>query len=331
MKVEMPHPIPPIEYFSSEDAPLLSEYPQNAHLDVYHYPHNGDFDVATFPETPLLPEAAHGHDDDFSDFVQSPTSELPPKLKGKAEPITSSTRKPTDMYTLSYIRHVAIILLVQLLIPIPFMIPLGINFMKRSVKVFIPGFAVGLVGHSLMNLMFALPSARPLDPSSTHRLPHHLSDSTDVVSTLWAQLKITMLGGAVVGAFMANVINFALLGHIIYSLVRKVEPDPSAMRRAMDASMAYQRAQPVLLDLLTALAMAPAGLAARHRLFGTPLVNKSSAWHLTLVGVVGVMAVHGLRLPSRQRRSSSAAERANVQTTEHVEMHSGKRKGVVRR
>ena len=326
----MPHPIPPIEYFSSEDAPLLSDYPHNVHLDVYHYPHNGDFDVATFPETPILPEATHAHDDDFSDFVQSPTSELPPKLKGKEERLVSPTSRLTDMYTLSYIRHVAIILLVQLLIPIPFMIPLGINFMKRSVKVFLPGFAVGLVGHSIVNLMFALPHTRPLDPSSTHHLPHQLPDSSDVVSVLWSQLKVTMLGGAVVGAIMANLINFALLGHIVYSLARRVEPDPAAMRRAMDASMAYQRAQPVLLDLLTALAMAPAGLAARHRLFGTPLVNKSSAWHLTLVGVVGVAAVHGLRL-ARRGRASSTAEGASVQTTDSIGMRSGKRKSVGRR
>lgn len=294
-----------MEYFSAEDVPLLSEYPQNHHhLDVHH----GDFDVAAFPDTPLLPDVTEVHDDDFSDFVQSPTSEIPPSRKIADGDIDASEKKLSELLTVEYIQHVAIIILVQLLIPIPFMVPMSINFVKRALRVFLPGFAIGLVGHGIVNFLFALPSARPLSPDSFHHISQHLPASSAFLPALFTQLKIAALGGIVVGAVMAHVLNFFILGHTVCRLARGLEPEPTAMRRAMDASKTFQRAQRVVLDLITALAVFPAGIAARQWLFslwgGSPSAVGIAVWHSEVIGVAGVAAIQ-LMLLARRRWSSS--------------------------
>lgn len=324
----MPHPIPPLEYFSSEDAPLLSDYPETVHLDVHHSHHGADFEVATFPATPLLPDVTGVHDDDFSDFVQSPTSETPPKLRGTQEDKMLSETKLTDMFALEYIQHIAIIILVQLFIPIPFMVPMGINFVKRALKVFLPGFAIGLLGHAFVNLLCALPNAKLLEPPSVHHLAKHLPDASIFLPTLFSQLKVVMLGDVVVGAVMAHVLNFFILGYTICRLIRRLEPDPTVMRRAMDSSKIYQRAQPVMLDLITAVFMIPAGQAARARLFAfwgpSPSNTDIITWHSALVGVMGVAAVHILRLARRWWSSAS------IPGSEQAEKLSGKRKDLIK-
>ena len=260
----MPHPIPPVNYFSSEDAPLLSDYPrQHSSLDVHYDSHATDFDVAVFPETPLLPDVTDTHDDNFSDFVSSPTSEFPPTQYHKGHGDASTVAELSDTTTLEYIQHVAIIIIVQLFIPIPFMIPMGINFAKRALRVLLLGSAAGFVGHSLFNIALALPTARLLDMTFLPIFRQHLPSAFTFLPAFLGQMKIAILGGVVVGAIMAHVLNIFILGHTICRLARGLDADPTAMRRAMDSSKSFQLGKRFVLDTLTAIFMVPAGVAAQ--------------------------------------------------------------------
>lgn len=297
----MPPPIPPVDYFSSEDAPLLSEYPHlHPRSDFHHDSHHGDFDVAVFPETPLLPSISEAHDDDFSDFVQTSLSEIPPNPKSKDQETSSIEPKLSELPSLEYIAHVAVVILVQLLIPIPFMLPMAINFAKRALKVLLPGFMIGLLANSVLAYTSSVPDPRPVGLKFFLAVAQFLPSPSTIPPALFAQAKIAVLGGIVVGAIMAHVLNFVILGHTLCRLVRDLDPEPSAMRRTMDASKTFQVAQRVGLDLLTAVCMMPAGLAARNwcgAIFGvssSPLPIDTQ--YSVICGVAGVVGVHGLRL-----------------------------------
>ena len=294
----MPHPLPPVEYFSSEDAPLLCDYPQlHAHLDTHH----GDFEVANFPKTPVLPQVIRTHDDSFPELVSSSTSEVPPAQKAKEVEEEVPVDKPlAELPTLEYILNVTVILFVQLFIPIPSMFPMGLNFARRAVLILLPGFAIGLLGHSAVNLARALPNAGPLGPGSLHHLARHLRTPSLSTPALLAHLKIAVLGGALVGAVLAHVLNLFILGHTVCRLARGLEPDPVATRASMDASRAFQRAKRVLLDLATALSMVPAGLAAQRwgcAVLGfPPPAADIAAWHTVAVALAGVGVLHAITL-----------------------------------
>lgn len=276
-----------MDYFSSEDMPLLGDFLSRAIGDTKGYPrlHHGQsegrFEVADFPETPLLPECS---DDEFSDFVESPGSEVPPVLDTETPSLDSSEAKLTDLPTAEYIQHVAIIVLVQLLIPIPFMLPMGINFARRAIKVFLPGFVLGIAGHTLFHLFIRLADVAPI---------HHLQSLADphlVLSAFYAQLKIGIVGGFVVGAILSHVLNFCILAHTICRLVRGLEPQPKAMRRAMDSSRVFQFLQRLFLDLITGAAMFPVGAAVRDWFYGAQ-VTHTGGWHTAASGAIGALAV----------------------------------------
>ncbi|THH01704.1 hypothetical protein EW026_g1037 [Hermanssonia centrifuga] len=298
-----------MDYFSSEDAPLLNEF-------------HRDFEVAIFPETPLLPAC---EDDDFSDFVQSPTSEVPPESKSKATAKDISTVPFSELPMLDYIQEVAVVLIVQFIIPIPFMLPMGIAFTKRALKLFFVGFAVGLAGHASIQFMHAIPSARPFDSSSLLHLSHSLPDSKFFVPAFFTQLKICALGGFAVGAGMSHVLNLVILGHTICRLCRGLEPEPTAMRRSMDSSKTFRCGQRIILDLLTGMCMMPMGLLLRNWYYGLwaakPADLAIDAWHSALVGVVGTAVMQFLLFGRylqrlRQEQKTKAMKRDRVYMTE---------------
>ncbi len=283
-----------MDYFSSEDAPLLGDFLSRAMSGdskglprLHHGQNESHFEIGEFPETPLLQDCS---DDEFSDFVESPGSEVPPTLESnEAQAEESSEAKLKDLPIAEYIQHVAIIVLVQLLIPIPFMLPMGYNFAKRSLKVFLPGFAIGIIGHSLIHLL-----NKPADVVPFDHLHNSLVGPAVFLPALYAQLKIGILGGFVVGAVMSHVLNLCILGHTLCRLSRGLEPQPKAMRHAMDASRVFRFFQRFVLDLISGVAMLPVGAAVRDWFYGKqfgvtglPVDN----WHAAAIGVVGTLAV----------------------------------------
>ncbi|KAI0689113.1 hypothetical protein BC835DRAFT_1308495 [Cytidiella melzeri] len=296
-----------MDIMSSEDMPLLGDFlSRTIGGDLKKYPrlHHGQsesqFEVGDFPETPLLPDCS---DDDFSDFVDSPGSEAPPSLYSEEQSQEDSEIKLSDLSLAEYIQHIAIIVLVQLLIPIPFMLPMGFNFAKRAVKVFVPGFALAIMGHSLVHLL-----NKPTGMAPFQHLHNSLADPTVILSALYAQLKIGILGGFVVGAVTSHVLNFCILAHTICRLVRGLEPQPKAMRRAMDASKTFQFLQRFMLDLVTGVAMLPAGAAVRDWFYGGQFGVSGlpmDSWHAAATGVVGTVVVQlyiATRPPNLQSR-----------------------------
>jgi len=296
MRFEIPA-TPAMDYFSSEDAPLLGDFIRRTIGDSKHYPHlhhghsESRFDVADFPDTPLLPECS---DDEFSDFVESPGSEGPPSLDGNADAEDASAPasevKLADLPTLEYVQHVTIIVLVQLVIPIPFMLPMGLNFAKRAFKLLLPGFALAVLGHSLAYI-----AQKPTNTAMYDHLRYTLVDPTVSIPALYAHLKISIIGGLVVGAIMSHVLNLCILLHTVCRLSRGLEPQPTAMRRAMDASKAFQFLQRLVLDLVTGIAMLPAGTAMRDWFYGVQGMGVSGlptdGWHAAATGILGVLAV----------------------------------------
>lgn len=325
--MQLPAPLNPIEFYTSEDAPLLSDtdlvHPHfYLHNDEHlHMDQHSDFEVAPFPTTPMLPSIEEARDDDFSDFVESPASEVPPEVKIKSTEQDVSSRDLADLFSLEWIQHVAIIIAVQLLIPIPFMVPMGINFMKRALKVFAPGFVVGLVGHTIYNAAHATPT----EQHSPLHLLQSLPAPSSFIPAFFTQLKVGALGGIVIGAIIAHVLNLVILGHTICRLVRRLEPEPSLMRRAMDSSKTFQRTRRVVLDLITGLGMMPAGVVGRRVCYG--IVGKTvvpvdiNLWHAAATGLVGAIAVQlfiltrhtlpsaGLNTPRSKGRGSSPVAR----------------------
>ncbi|KAI0340526.1 hypothetical protein BDW22DRAFT_379833 [Trametopsis cervina] len=293
MKFDLPA-TPAMDYFSSEDMPLLGDFLRRnmsdqkrfAHL---HHGHTDHFDVAEFPDTPMLPDCS---DDEFSDFIESPGSEVPPTMDAQDQTEVQHASEGTlrDLPTAEYIQHVAIIVLVQLLIPIPFMLPMGLNFTKRALKVFLPGFALSILGHSLIHIL-----NQPTDVPLLSHVHNSIADPSFILSALYAQLKIGILGGFVVGAVMSHVLNFCILAHTVCRLVRGLEPQPTAMRRAMDASKMFQFLQTLALDLVTGAAMLSAGAAARDWFYGAQFGVSglpTDKWHAAAIGIIGTLAVH---------------------------------------
>ncbi|KAI0086307.1 hypothetical protein BDY19DRAFT_353905 [Irpex rosettiformis] len=293
MRIEFP-PTPAMNYFSSEDAPLLGDFLNRTMsgdtkgLPRLHHGHvETHFDVGEFPDTPLLQDCS---DDEFSDFVESPGSEVPPTLEtteSSAEEIPDAKLK--DLPTSEYIQHVAIIILVQLLIPIPFMLPMGCNFTKRSLKVFLPGFALGILGHALIRFLNKPTEIAPFD-----HLHDSLANPAVFLPALYAQFKVAILGGFVTGAVMSHVLNLCILGHTLCRLSRGLEPQPKAMRRAMDASKVFQFLQRFVLDLVTGVAMLPVGAAVRDWFYGKQFGVAGlpgDSWHSAATGVLGTIAV----------------------------------------
>ncbi|KAF7791297.1 hypothetical protein EIP86_002311 [Pleurotus ostreatoroseus] len=316
-----------MDYFTCEDVPLLDDFHKDVgevhHIEIIdvHKDLHGHFVVDDFPDTPLLTPAAS--DDDFSDFIASPVSEEPPTLKAKiaaAEALaeTAAAEAGPEILSMEYLQHAAIIVLVQLLIPIPFMLPMGFNFTKRALKVFGVGFAVGLVGHVLMNVLQTLPSVRLSDPSTLLLLTEKIPSLDTVLPAFLAQFKMTAIGGFAVGAVMAYVLNFFILGHTICRLARGLEPEPSAMRRAMDASKTFQTIQRFTLDLVTGVSMMPMGLVVRSwwfRLLGlTAAQSVIPYWHAALLGVTGTLAVQLLRMRVRGDTARADTQDAARQT-----------------
>ena len=305
-----------MDYFSSEDAPLLGDFLSRAMsgdakgLPRLHHNHaDNQFEIGDFPETPLLQDCS---DDDFSDFVESPGSEVPPTLQSTEESVEDSTgTKLRDLPTAEYLQHVAIIVLVQLLIPIPFMLPMGYNFAKRSLKVFLPGFVLGALGHSLFHLL-----TKPSDIAPFDHLQDSLANPALFFSTLYAQLKIGILGGFVTGAIMSHVLNLCILGHTLCRLSRGLEPQPTAMRRAMDTSKVFRFLQRFVLDMITGIAMLPFGAAVRDWFYGKQfgvIGLPEDGWHAAAIGILGTLAVQ-LYLATRPaiaqtRRAMSASRK----------------------
>lgn len=287
-----------MEYFSSEDAPLLGDFIRKTIGDPHRFSHlhheQSNFIVANFPDTPTLLDCS---DDEFSDFVESPASEVPPDYKPPAESRDSASQKLADLPTLEYIQHVAIILIIQLLIPVPFMLPMGINFIKRSLKVFLPGFVLGIIGHVLF-----LPFDKSAEFSTLH---HSLVDPSTVFRALFAQVKIGIIGGFLVGAVMSHVLNMCILIHTICRLARGLEPQPTAMRRTMDSSRIFQAIRGFVLDLIAGIAMLPAGCSLRpsycDRLTRSGLVMDYR--HSIMIGILGTTAVHVYIWRTRQREA----------------------------
>jgi hypothetical protein len=299
----MPHPLPPVEHFSSEDALLLNEYPQlHSQLDVH--PDQSDFEVTAFPKMPPLSNIGDVDDGEFSDFVQSLKSEIQSTSSCKHQQ-DSATMNLSDLPTLEYIAHVAVIILVQLFIPIPFMIPMAINFAKRALKILLPGFAVRLLGQSIANLVLALAYTRPFDQTSFHHLAQHLPSSSVFLPVLYGEVKMAALGGLIVGAVMAHVLNLIILGHTFCRLFRGLEPDSIAIRRAVDSSKTFQVARQIVLDLLTALFMIPAGLTARSwcsaRLGLTIAHPPTDGLYTVGVGILGIFGRHVFQLVRHAR------------------------------
>lgn len=276
-----------MDYFSSEDAPLLGDFVRRSISDPHRFSHihhePPQFEVADFPDTPLLQDYS---DDEFSDFIESPASEVPPNHKVVEE--DSSTAKLADLPTLEYIQHVAIIIVVQLLIPIPFMIPMGFNFAKRSLKVFLPGFALGTLAHTLILLFSKAPETTYYD-----HFHHTPVDPSIFIPALFEQIKLGIIGGFLTGAVMSHVLNFAILTHTIGRLARGLDPEPTAMRRAMDSSKTFQGLRNLILDLLAGMAMLPAGCSAR-RSFCQSLINAgllAGPKHSIMIGILGTAAI----------------------------------------
>ncbi|KAJ3555133.1 hypothetical protein NM688_g2745 [Phlebia brevispora] len=292
-----------MDYFTCENSPLLSDCSKDTgefhHIEIIdvHKDVLGNFEVAEFPETPLLTPASS--DEEFSEFIQSPTSEEPPALKAKvaankttAEQITVESTPP--LYSMEYPQHVAIILFVQILIPIPFMLPMGFSFAKHALKLFVTGFAVGIVGHGLFNALQTIPLVGPFGPRPVAHLAQSAFSIDGILPLFFIQLKLSAMGGAAVGALMAHVLNFFFIGHSVCRLARGLDPEPSAMR-AMGSSPTFQRLQQLSLDLATGIFMMPTGLVLRGwwlNLWGslaTPVAIPR--WHAALLGATAVAIV----------------------------------------
>ena len=128
------------------------------------------------------------------------------------------------------------------------MIPMSINFTKRAVKLFFLGSIIGIAGHTALNIAHAIPTAQPVSPSSFAHVYRQLPSLETLIPALWMQFKLVALGGLVIGAATAHVLNVFILGHTICRLSRGLEPEPVAMRRAMDSSRGFRFVQRVALD-----------------------------------------------------------------------------------
>ncbi|GJE86987.1 hypothetical protein PsYK624_030700 [Phanerochaete sordida] len=283
MRIDMPHPLPPLQCSSWGEPPLLSDCPA-----LYAYTGHYDFEVRAIPKTPVLPEVKpvtgyklvhNGSDSAVSASVDT-EGEVFEEDEAEADD-TPLTELPLS----AYLPRAAILLLVQALILLPMILPMGRERARRAIQLVVIGWAVHVAAAFIHAWQDVTP---PSQLALGLRLPGVPSPIS--VTPVLAPLCIAAVGGAIVGAAFALAINALVVAHTAYSLARRREPDATLLLASLQSS--HKRAKRALLDVVIAFTMVPAGLAAQRWTGAVPPTLDAADWKVVKIAVSGAVALH---------------------------------------